>query len=250
MRTSATLPVDGVPELWDLRNGTTRTAGTYDDAGHDETAVPLDLDPYETVAIVFRKGTAAGPHLTGAMPAESVTRTGSTLEATVLADGPGPIALTGQDNGRTFRGSASVTDALRPIALDGPWTIELERAGEPVRPTGLGSWTTIDPKFSGSATYRTSLDLTAAERHGRRLLLDLGDVRELAQVTVNGTVLPRALWSPYVVDVTDALRTGGNEIAVRVTNTLLNTRSKNPPPSGLLGPVTLRPRAVVEVRLR
>lgn len=248
--TSATLPVDGVPELWDLRSGKTRPAGTYDDAGHDETAVPLELDPYETVAIVFRKGTTEEPHLTGAVPAESVTRAGSALEATVLVDRPGTVALTGQDHGRTFRGSATVSDALQPIALGGPWTIELERAGEPVRPTDLGSWTSIDPKFSGSATYRTSLDLTDAQRKGRRLLLDLGDVREVAQVTVNGEVLPRALWSPYVVDVTDALRTGGNQIAVRVTNTLLNTRSKTPPPSGLLGPVSLRPQAVVEVRLR
>lgn len=248
--TSATLPVDGVPELWDLRTGETRLAGTYDDAGHDETAVPLELDPYETVAIVFRKGTQAAPHLTGAVPAESVTRAGSVLDATVLVDQPGRVALSGQDRGRVFRGSATVGDALEPIALDNPWTIELERAGESPRPTELGSWTSIDPKFSGSATYRTSLDLTAAERDGRRLLLDLGDVRELAQVTVNGKTLPRALWSPYVVDVTDALRTGGNDIAVRVTNTLLNTRSKTPPPSGLLGPVTLRPQAVVEVRLR
>lgn len=248
--TSATLPVDGVPELWDLRTGRTRLAGTYDDAGHDETGVPLELDPYETVAVVFRKGTTAQPHLTGAVPAESVTRKGSVLDATVLVDQPGTVALTGQDNGRTFRGSATVGDPLRPIALDAPWTIELERAGESPLPTELGSWNAIDPTFSGSATYRTSLDLTGAEREGRRLLLDLGDVRELAQVTVNGEVLPRALWSPYVVDVTDALRTGSNEIAVRVTNTLLNTRSKNPPPSGLLGPVTLRPQAVVEVRLR
>ena len=31
-----------------------------------------------------------------------------------------------------------------------------------------------------------------------------------------------------------------------MTNTLFNRRSKTPPPSGLFGPVTLRPQAVVE----
>jgi hypothetical protein len=250
VRTSASLPVDGVPELWDLRSGRTALAATYDDAGHDETTVPLELDPYETVAIVFRKGTKAAPHLTGSVVAQDVTRDGGALSATVLSDQPGTFPVVGQDLGRVFRGTATVRDALQPIALGGPWTIQLERAGEAARPTELGSWTVTDPKFSGSATYRTSVDLTAAERHGRRLLLDLGQVRDLAQVTVNGTVLPRALWSPYVVDVTDALRTGSNSIAVRVTNTLLNTRSKTPPPSGLLGPVVLRPQAVVDVRLR
>jgi hypothetical protein len=77
-------------------------------------------------------------------------------------------------------------------------------------------------------------------------------VHDLAQVTVNGVVLPRALWHPYVVDVTAALRAGTNTIEVRVTNTLLNERGKAnqvPPTSGLLGPVSLRPRAVVVAHL-
>ena len=105
------------------------------------------------------------------------------------------------------------------------------------------------PTFSGSAVYATSLDLTAAQLADRRLVLDLGDVREIAPVTVNGTELPTALWKPYVVDVTSALRAGSNTIEVRVTNTLANERNQKLA-SGLLGPVVLRPRAVVEVRLR
>lgn len=67
-------------------------------------------------------------------------------------------------------------------------------------------------------------------------------------MTVNGNVLPPALWSPYVVDVTDALRPGTNHIAVRVSNTLSNERKK-PLPSGLLGPVALRPRLPLTVDL-
>ena len=55
--TSATLPVDGVPEIWDPRDGSTEVAATYDEGGSKETTVPLRLDPYETLAIVFQKGT-------------------------------------------------------------------------------------------------------------------------------------------------------------------------------------------------
>lgn len=250
--TSATLPVDGVPEIWDPRDGSTEVAATYDEGGRKETTVPLRLDPYETLAIVFERGTRPGAHLVGDQVAESVTRSGKTLEATVLVDEPGTTTLTGTDGQRTYRGEATVTDPLHPIALEGPWTVKLEREGESEQTRPLGSWTTIDPRFSGSATYRTSVDVTAADLAGRRMLLDLGEVRDIAQVTVNGVVLPRAMWRPYVIDATEALRAGANTIEVRVTNTLLNQRGKAnqvPPTSGLLGPVSLRPRAVAVAEL-
>lgn len=250
--THASLPVDGVPEIWDPRTGTTEPATTYDETGAGSTTVPLELDPYETLAVVFQDGTKVEPHLVGDLVAESVTTAQgrSRLQARLAVDEPGTLDLRGQFHGKTYRGSATVTDSLQPIALDGPWTLRFERAGETDRPTTLGSWTSIDPTFSGSGTYRTSVDLSAAEVADRKMLLDLGGVRDLAQVTVNGVTLPRALWSPYVVDVTHALRAGENTVEVRVTNTLLNKRSKNPPPSGLLGPVVLRPQAVVDVTLK
>lgn len=248
--TEASLPTEGVPEMWDPRTGTTDAFTTYDEAGPGETAVPLELDPYETVAVVFEEGTKVEPHLVGDMVAESVETVRNTIEANLVVRRPGPFDVRGQFHGKTYRGRATVTDTLEPIQLDGPWTLRLEREGETVRPTELGSWTATDPTFSGSGVYQTSLNLGERELVDRKMLLDLGDVRELAQVTVNGTVLPRALWAPYVVDVTEALRPGANTIEVRVTNTLLNRRSKNPPPSGLLGPVTLRPQAVVEATLR
>lgn len=248
--TRATLPTDGVPELWDPRTGETDAFTTYDEAGRGETAVPLELDPYETVAVVFEEGTKVEPHLVGDLVPESVAKVRNTIDASLVLEKPGTFDLQGQFHGKTYRGQATVTDTLEPIELDGPWTLRLERDGETARPTGLGSWTATDPTFSGSGVYQTSLSLTKGELADRKMLLDLGDVRELAQVTVNGVVLPRALWAPYVVDVTDALRPGANTVEVRVTNTLLNRRSKTPPPSGLLGPVTLRPQAVVEATLR
>jgi hypothetical protein len=248
--TEASLPTDGVPEMWDPHTGTTDAFTTYDEAGPGETTVPLELDPYETFAVVFEEGTKVEPHLVGDLVAESVATVRNTIEASMVVEVPGTFDLRGQFHGKTFRGQATVTDTLEPIEVDGPWTLRLERDGETARPTALGSWTATDPTFSGSGVYQTSLSLAKDELADRRMLLDLGDVRELAQVTVNDTILPRALWAPYVVDVTEALRPGANAIEVRVTNTLLNRRSKNPPPSGLLGPVTLRPQAVVDATLR
>jgi hypothetical protein len=92
-------------------------------------------------------------------------------------------------------------------------------------------------------------------------MLSLGDVRDMAEVTVNGVTLPLLWKAPFETDVTGALRPGANEIAIRVTNEWTNriigdrasapdkrvlaqggpppfgARPQVPSPSGLLGPV-------------
>jgi hypothetical protein len=90
--------------------------------------------------------------------------------------------------------------------------------------------------------------------------IDLGDVKNLAEVTVNGTSLGQVWHTPYRVDATSALKAGANEVVVKVTNAWVNRLigdlqpdatkytyadvkpyKQNSPllPSGLLGPVTL-----------
>ena len=241
--TTATFPASGVPEIHDPRTGSAKPATAY-----DGSAVPLTLRPYETLGVVFRAGLRPQPHLTdGTLPASrvdvDVDVEGRKMRAAVTATAPGSYALTGTANGRTYRGTVRVADPLAPIPAAGPWTVRLEKDGAVPRELPLGSWTTFDPTFSGSGTYATTLDLTAAELAGRRMTLDLGAVHDLATVTVNGVELPSVLWHPYTVDVTSALRPGTNAIGVRVTNTLANSRNKILP-SGLVGPVTLRPQAV------
>ena len=51
-----------------------------------------------------------------------------------------------------------------------------------------------------------------------RVLLDLGAVADMADVTVNGEALGLLWKPPYRVDVTDALRAGRNELEIAVTN--------------------------------
>ncbi|MEV6639033.1 glycosyl hydrolase [Amycolatopsis sp. NPDC051371] len=246
--TNATFPVDGTPEIWDPRTGTAKVATAYS-TGRVTTGVPVTLQPYETLGVVFRKGVRDTAHLTdGTLPATSVSQTGRDLQAAVTATAPGTYPLTGQANGRTYRGTVQVTDTLGPIALDGPWTVRLEQDGAVATERPLGSWTTFAPTFSGSAVYTTTVTITAADLAKRNLVLDLGEVRDLATATVNGTELPAALWHPYTVDATKALHPGVNTISVRVTNTLANMRNKILP-SGLVGPVALRPQAAVTARL-
>src|SRR5258705_10624792 len=49
-------------------------------------------------------------------------------------------------------------------------------------------------------------------------MLNLGTVREIAEVSVNGKAGGVAWKAPYVVDVTDAVKPGANSLTIKVTN--------------------------------
>jgi hypothetical protein len=99
-----------------------------------------------------------------------------------------------------------------------------------------------------------------------KLFLDLGDVKNLAEILVNGQSLGIAWHEPYRVDVTRALRAGDNRIEIKVTNAWVNRligdeqpaavkytyadfhpyKASSPlMPSGLMGPVRIVSSTVV-----
>ena len=97
-------------------------------------------------------------------------------------------------------------------------------------------------------------------KYGEQLWPDLGDVKNLAEVTVNGKDLGQVWHAPYRVDVSSALKPGANQICIKVVNAWVNRmvgdeqpgatkltfadvkpyKASSPLlPSGLLGPVTV-----------
>jgi len=58
--------------------------------------------------------------------------------------------------------------------------------------------------------------------HGTELWLDLGDVKNIAEVSVNGTSLGIVWKRPFRVNVTRALKPGANALSVKVTNLWVN----------------------------
>jgi hypothetical protein len=55
-----------------------------------------------------------------------------------------------------------------------------------------------------------------------RLSIDLGEVKNLAEVSVNGMPSGIARKTPYRVDVTNALKPGANTVEIKVTNPWVN----------------------------
>jgi hypothetical protein len=215
-------------EIWHPDSGATEPA-EYAMAG-GRTTVPLRLLGGESIFVVFRR--------TGSSPARRLPRPG---------EGP------------------RVTKAT----LGGPWELSFPpNLGAPprFRMDRLESWTASADEgvkfFSGTATYTQSFQAPAAWfRAEARLRIDLGTVRDVAEVLLNGRKLG-ILWKPpYEVDVSGALKPGTNRLEIRVTNEWTNRQvgdqklpverrilapigafgpgPDSPLPAGLFGPVTI-----------
>ncbi|GLB49332.1 glycosyl hydrolase [Neptunitalea lumnitzerae] len=81
----------------------------------------------------------------------------------------------------------------------------------------LASWTTLGEKmeaFSGTVAYKTTFDSPTDNQHW---LLDLGDVRESANVWINGQYVGCAWANPYVLEI-DNLKPTDNTLRIEVTN--------------------------------
>jgi len=174
------------PTLWYAETGKSKPA-SYTIA-NGRTMVPLHMEPWGTVFVVFRK------------PTTHMSRTEPTPVSTVVA------------------------------TLHGPWTVNFPPdLGAPASVTlpKLISWSdstdTGVEYFSGSGTYTKTFQAPASWfKKNSHLWIDLGSVKNLADVTVNGKDLGVVWHTPYRVDITEALKPGANEVTIKVTNAWVN----------------------------
>lgn len=145
-----------------------------------------------------------------------------------------------------------LTHGLRPVpatrVLDQGWTLSTGGRFHPV--DVYRGWERQGAEtFSGIGEYRTSFELTETEAAWPRWELVLPDVRSSADAEVNGHGVGRWGWGPFhCVFGPGVLRTGRNELRIRVASTAANAyyahgtqRGGPPEPSGLLRPPRLGP---------
>ena len=159
---------------------------------------------------------------------------------------PGRSAFLLGDDFQVEAASAEVAGAK--TALPGPWTVTSVEGGPALAPAktiaAVAGWHTWDAAFSGTMTYQTRFDVPDA---AGRLVLDLGDVREIARVRLNGIDLGVRFIAPFRFGIPEGLlRTQGNTLEIDVTSLGANrlaagSGAAKPAvvPSGLLGPVQL-----------
>lgn len=114
------------------------------------------------------------------------------------------------------------------MAIEGNWNVSFDPSfGGPVAPVNfekLTDWSLSSNKkieyYSGTAVYRTFFDWKAETK--QTVFIDLGEVNNLAEVTVNGLNCGVVWTSPFQLDISKALKKGTNTLEISVTNTWAN----------------------------
>src|SRR4029077_1408543 len=184
---SATFRVQGKgPELWHADTGVIEAASYH--VANDRTTVPLSLEPWGTILVVFRKPALVNSH---SLPKH-------------------------------------LSQPLRTI--EGPWEVTFqENRGAPAKTVfaTLTDWSKngdeVVKYFSGTATYTKTVQADSSWFQPKSALwLDLGDVKNIAEVSVNGKSLG-VLWkTPFRVEITKDLKPGTNTLEVKVTDLWVN----------------------------
>ena len=179
-----------IPEAWSATDGKTRKLPVWTSSG-DGTRVPLRLDSYESIFIVFRDRTSSDG----------------------MSGGP-------EDNFPEFN---------TEMDIDRGWTagFDPDRQG-PAGPVPIDRLYDISEDkdfnirhYSGTITYSNSFNLDSLP-DGKRVYLNLHNVVAMAKVKINGKYAGGVWTPPYRVDITDAVRAGTNGIEVEVTTTWKN----------------------------
>jgi hypothetical protein len=214
-----------IPEIWHPVTGKIQPA-SYD-TGNGRTRVPLHLEPNDALFVVFHKKSKN-------------------------------VSLT-----------LPQTTEIPVAKIQGPWEVSFQPdrgAPSKINMDYLASWSENPDEgvkyFSGTGTYIKTIQ--AEEnwfRQGSELILDLGNVKNIAEILINGKPLGIVWKRPFRSNITDALKPGENKLEIKVTNLWVNrligdqqpgTTAKytyttmpfyqaDSPllPSGLLGPVKI-----------
>lgn len=264
---------DRVPSFWNSEHGSITPCHVYE-IKDGSTLITLDLAPASSVFVVFRKGEKQDP-IVKIERNDLAQDVASELE--VLAKDDKKITArvwrAGEYRYQTASGRSgkiSVSQVPQEQAIANPWTVTFppDRGAPPsITMATLTDWSKhADPGvqyFSGTARYENTFTLAAVPESNIQLMLDLGSVKDIAVVRVNGKEVGTLWKEPYQIDITAHVQTGENKLEISIVNTWNNRiigdlRSPEQKPitrtnlvgkfrpnmpllsSGLLGPVVLR----------
>ena len=230
----AEFKADGAPELWDPWTGEVGTGkrGACEAAALTSyrrkgswTEVEFDLQPLALAVIALDSGRQEPASAATKQTVKKIKRSAP------VGEGGWKLSATG------YLASSKTTTINRDLAALIDWSLDSELRG-----------------FSGRAVYTTTFSVARIDTDSR-LVLDLGNVRDAADVTVNGKAAGTLLFRPYEVDITDFVQPGENRLELAVSNALFNCMALREPrtfragptenPSGLMsagliGPVQLK----------
>ncbi|MDR0844713.1 MAG: glycoside hydrolase family 2 [Tannerella sp.] len=259
------------PELWYPETGKIVPVSIFRHQ-ENQTSLPLYLDPYGSVFVVFRSPSTKN-QITSLVkdgielfpePAVVFDRSPITYSSAgkVIFNQSGEYTLVRE--GKTLKTNITLPDER---TVGGVWKVAFDpKWGGPAETEfkQLVSWSEHPDKgikyYSGTAVYKNTLTINETDLQ-YRIMLHLGELHNLCEVSINGQ-LAEVWWKePFSGDITDYLHAGENTLEIKVvnlwpnrligdqflpedkrftkTNVVKFTKESPLLPSGLLGPVSL-----------
>ncbi len=175
----------GTPQLWDPVTGKLRMLSEFY-TDNDRTTIPLRFEPFQSFFIAFAQESSGIPSHEKNFPENIVVS-----------------------------------------AINGPWAVSFDPGwGGPQKIIfdHLLDWS-LSPEsgikyYSGIAEYRKNFDLplNIVKTDNKRLFLDLGEVKNIAGVKLNGHDLGVVWTAPWHVDITGVVKQKNNKLEISVAN--------------------------------
>jgi alpha-L-rhamnosidase len=173
------------PELWNAQTGKTEKVSYQIKDGR--TIIPLKFEPWEAYFIIFKEKTTVNTY------------------------------------------TKPVVTETKVLTISSPWTVNFPKVGS-IKTDKLSSWTELTEVpnteasikyFSGTATYLNTFKLDKLDKKSS-YEIDLGEVKNIAEVIINGKNMGIAWKKPFKLNITGGVKQGVNTLEIKVTNLWVN----------------------------
>jgi hypothetical protein len=212
------------PEIWNADDLSIKEANVWLQMPNS-TQVSLHLGGQEALFLVFRQNAEEKAHIT-AVESSSNASIWWNIGNNFYLSQAGSIDVA-YSTGQKMKLS---TDNPTKQGIGGTWKVDFKpKMGANFTSSfnELQDWSkNSDEKiryFSGTALYTNTVDVTAESlSSGKRTVLDLGEMYDIARIRINGGSSIPVWYKPFKTDITQYLKAGANRIEIEVTNTWAN----------------------------
>ncbi len=219
----------GHPTLWDPVTGQVMDIPMYR-LSEGMTTIPIAWAPHGAFILAFEKGKTS-PHITSVKSKKG----GDLFQVNSFVPGMDEMIIKtsgdGEYNFQYSDGSELAFHSMRDenISLPNSWTVSFEEGWDAPQQIEMDKLSSLHTHihqgistYAGIIEYQTTFSLTDDPDTNRVWLLDLGEVNEVADVTINGDSLATGSFYPFLYDISDSIKRE-NTLVISVA-TLLNNR--------------------------
>lgn len=224
-----------IPELWNPQTGEIKPVLTYREED-GQTIIPLHFSPEGSVFVVFKKEKPQnhvvklekdGQHIfpgnlfaAKKHPYIQFDHSGNGWMANIFESGSYQLYWS---DGKVQ--TVETNNGTSAIPVTGSWNVHFDPVWggpESVVFNELKSWTDFSEEgikyYSGKAVYKKILNVDKGKLKNKKVLLSLGNLHEMAAVTLNDHQFELSWTAPYELDLTNFMQSGKNKLEVKIFN--------------------------------